>query len=660
MLRGMGLGWIFVICTAAVTQAEPLRLPAIISDHLVLQRERFVPIWGWAAPWASVSVVPEWKAPKATAVADENGKWTAWIRTPAAGGPYSMTVSSRDEVMIVRDILIGEVWLCSGQSNMEMTVADTAPGYRGVLDWESEVASARHPRIRRIDIPNKVAITPQDDCEAEWLACTPETAGDFSATAYFFAREVQETTGVPIGLISADWGGTVAEAWTSVQGMSTLEDFAETMKDIARERDDAGALEKEQAEREADWWSALDEKEPGEKTREWADAADIGEGWRAHDLPWSWDGPLADHDGIVWFRHRFELSKDQANRRAILRLGPIDDMDSVWVNGTKVGGLEKPNVWTTPREYELPLVVLRNGENEIAVRVVDTGGHGGLVGPAEQMHLALEGADPISLTGEWHWKQGITMGELPRWPSVRRFNRDSPTALFNGQIAPVAPYGIRGAIWYQGESNRPRAAQYRRLLPAMIRDWRRVFGQGDFPFGIVQIAPYAYGNDQGQAAELREAQLLTTQLPSTGLAVTMDIGNARDIHPKNKQEVGRRLALWALNQVYGHSDIVYSGPVYRAMETEKESIRLRFDHVAGGLVCRRDALTHFTIAGSDREFHPAQAKIDGETIVVWSEDVAEPVAVRFAWGPADEPNLFNAAGLPASSFRTDDWPMLTQ
>ncbi len=644
--------------------AEPLRLPAIFSDHLVLQRERFVPVWGWASPGQVVRVQGEWSDEASQVVADDAGRWRTWLRTPEAGGPYTLTVRSEDEIRVLRDILIGEVWLCSGQSNMEMTVANTAPGYQGVLDWEAEVAAAHHPKLRRIEIPNVVSLTPKDDCEAQWVVCSPETAGDFSATAYFFARKVMEELDIPVGLVSSDWGGTVAEAWTSAAGLAPLGDFADALADAERERSQSDDLDRDQAEKRGEWWATLDRKAPGAQTIVWAKEREpfSSDAWKPMNQPAEWGGTeLRDFDGIVWLRRRFTVSAEQARQEVHLHLGAIDDMDTTFINGERVAGTEVPDRWTEPRQYPIPVGVLHPGVNEIAVRVVDTGGGGGFTGTPEQLALHFtDGTAPVSLAGEWHARRGVAASELPPWPRVRRFTRDSPTALFNGQLAPVAPYGIRGALWYQGESNRPRAAQYARLMPAMIQDWRHVWGQGDFPFYFVQIAPYAYGRDQGQAAELRDAQRTTLRVPNTGMAVTMDIGNARDIHPKNKQEVGRRLALWALNQTYGLSDIVYSGPLYRSMEIEKESMRIRFDHVAGGLVCRGESLTHFTIAGADHAFHPAQARIDGETIVVWSEAVPEPVAVRFGWGAADEPNLFNAAGLPASSFRTDEWPMLTQ
>ena len=381
--------------------------------------------------------------------------------------------------------------------------------------------------------------------------------------------------------------------------------------------------------------------------------------WQKIAQPAAWEGAgIGKFDGTVWFRKSVELPASWKGRELTLELGPIDDLDVTWFNGTKVGSSLDRGKRRTPRSYRVRGEAVRAGTNVIAVRVHDTGGAGGMHGRPDQMKLRC-GDDEISLSGEWRYHVGTPQTRLPRVPARSRLHANAPTALFNGMISPLIPFAIRGAIWYQGESNRGRAAQYRTLLPALIADWRAHWGRGEFPFYFVQIAPFSYGGDIGQAAELREAQLRTLAVPNTGMAVTMDIGNPSDIHPKNKQDVGRRLALWALAKIHGKTDLVYSGPIYNSMRSEKGSIRLIFDHVGGGLTSGDEPLSHFTIAGSDRKFVPAQAVIDGDTILVTSPEVREPVAVRFAWGAADEPNMKNREGLPASSFRTDDWPMVT-
>ena len=385
-------------------------------------------------------------------------------------------------------------------------------------------------------------------------------------------------------------------------------------------------------------------------------------------LPKLWDEPeLANFDGLVWFRKQVDVPESWAGKELTLELGPIDDMDATWLNGTKVGGLETPGHYRTNRKYKVSSTVVKAGRNVIAVRVLDTSGGGGIYGRPKQMKLKPVGAsdkEAISLAGPWRYKKGFDLQSMPPQPKppTRVNHANAPTALYNAMIAPLIPYGIRGAIWYQGESNASRAYQYRRLFPAMIKCWRQDWGQGDFPFVFVQLANFMAVNPEPAEsawAELREAQSMTLALPNTGMAVIIDIGQAKDIHPKNKQDVGRRLALWPLAKTYA-KQLVYSGPLYKSMNVEGNKVVLHFDDVGGGLIARGGGpFKGFAIAGADRKFVWADAKIDGNTVVVSSDGVAEPVAVRYAW--ADNPvcNLYNKEGLPASPFRTDDWPGVT-
>ena len=329
----------------------------------------------------------------------------------------------------------------------------------------------------------------------------------------------------------------------------------------------------------------------------------------------------------------------------------------MWVNGTHVASTHASGQWNRPRRYGVAPGVLRPGTNVVAVRVLDTGGVAGLNGKAEQMAVRRDGKRLVPLHGSWRYRKGAAMGDLPAKPAGQEIGPNDPSVLFNGMIAPLVPYGIRGAIWYQGESNRGTPLLYERVFPNMIADWRQQWGGDAFPFYFVQIAPFGYRGDTGQAGALRDAQRLTLSTPNTGMAVTMDIGDPRDIHPSNKRDVGKRLALWALAKTYGVDGLAYSGPLYRSMATEGSTIRLAFDHAEDGLVLRDAPRSYFMIAGADRRFVEARAVVDGSSIVVSSDEVREPVAVRYAWGAADEPNLFNAAGLPASSFRTDRWDL---
>ena len=375
------------------------------------------------------------------------------------------------------------------------------------------------------------------------------------------------------------------------------------------------------------------------------------------ELPTAWESTeLGNFDGTVWFRRVFRLPPSWAKADLTVKLGPIDDMDIVWVNGKKIGATKEYGYWNKPRVYNVPASITNVGPNVITVYVVDTGGGGGLWGKPEQMIVKPAGAKDKSaatLKGKWGYKTGIDAKDIPPQPkSSTGFNAHTPTSLYNGMIAPLIPYAIKGAIWYQGESNADRAYQYRTLFPIMIKNWREDWARGDFPFYFVQIAPFL-----NQIPEIREAQLLTyRKVSNTGIVVTTDIGNTHDIHPKNKQDVGKRLALWALAKTYGNKDIVYSGPLYKSMKVEGQKIQLFFDYADGGLVAKGGALTHFIIAGEDKNFVEAKAVIDGNTIVVQSDKVKNPVAVRFGWENTAEPNLFNKAQLPASPFRTDDQP----
>jgi sialate O-acetylesterase len=456
-----------VLVTVSHVRAE-VRLPKIIGDHMVLQQEKKINVWGWAE--AGEKVVVKLLESTAETNADQQGKWKVTLDPLKAGGPYEMTVTGNN-ALTIKDILVGEVWVCSGQSNMEWPIAASN-------NANEETANAKFPNVRLFTVTKKIAQDPQSDCEGSWKACDPTSVASFSAVGYFFGRRLHEELKVPVGLVNSSWGGTLAEAWTSQTTLANNEMFAKILERSAK-------------------------------------------------------------------------------------------------------------------------------------------------------------FDP----------------RTPHQASV----------LFNGMINPLIPLGIRGAIWYQGESNIGRAEQYAVLFPAMIQDWRKNWGQGEFPFYFVQLAPFRYESlDPTLCAELREAQFKTLRVSNTGMAVTMDIGNVKDIHPRNKQDVGSRLASWALAKTYAKKDLIYSGPLYDSMTVEGNKIRVKFKHVAEGLVVKEDGpLTDFMISGEDQKFVAAKAVVDGQTVVVSSDEVPKPVAVRYGWRDDAEPNLFNSAGLPASPFRTDDFPLKT-
>ena len=631
--------------------AADVRLPALVGDHMVLQQNATVQLWGWADPGEAVNVQVSWDPVPKSVVGDAEGRWSLAVETPAAGGSHHLHFSTASNKIHVGDVLMGEVWVCGGQSNMEWALAACEPLYA------EERASANHPNLRLFTVAKNIASAPAEETQGEWLVATPETLNLFSAVGFFFGRELEAALDVPIGLISCNWGGTLAEAWTSESVLRQWPRFDEGLDFLAAYDELAEDFATRHQREMAEWWLAVAEIDHG-VLEDWSAAEVDLEFWGTMEQPNNWNAtPLARHDGLVWFRRELTLPSDWKGQSAILELGPIDDMDTTWVNGVRVGGHESAGQHTTPRRYEIPAGLLEPGRNSVVVRVLDTGGPGGMTGLGDQLQLLNADLNlRHSLAGAWHYLESLSMSELPAWPAGDPLHPNLPSALYNGMLASITPYRIRGAIWYQGESNVGEADFYETLFPAMIGDWRARWKQGNFPFYFTQIAPYIYGPENGLVARLRDSQRKSLWLPNTGMAVTLDIGNPRDIHPKNKLDVGKRLSLWALAKTYGKELSVWSGPLYRTTQVEGPRLRVLFNSVGAGLKARAGGeLTHFTLAGSDRVFHPATARIDGESVLVESSAVPKPVAVRFAWGQADVPNLVNQAGLPASSFRSDDW-----
>lgn len=634
------------LCLSAATPAAAdVTCAALFGDHMVLQRESEVAVWGWADPGEHVTVQGSWAGEERITVAGSDGRWSVRVATPEAGGPHTLSVKGSNELTFT-DVLIGEVWVCSGQSNMEWPV-------RACANPEAEIAAANHPNLRIFDVGRRISMTPVEDVRGSWAAVSPETIAGFSAAGYYFGREVQAGLGVPVGLIGTNWGGTVAESWTSREGLAGYEEFAPLIDQIDQ-RLGAGKADSLSA-KQAAWWAKIEASDPGAKGAWMSPGLDTA-GWTEVTLPGLFaDFGQGDFDGCMWYRRSVDVPAGWAGKDLVMELGPVDDMDLTYLNGELVASTREAGKHATPRSYSIPAAQVRAGEaNLITICVVDTAG-GGAVGLNTEMVLRPEaGEGRVALSGAWLARTGSPIADFGPFPHGNWFHANYVTALHNGMIAPIVPFGIRGALWYQGESNRGRAAQYRRVFPGMITDWRSKWGIGDFSFYFVQLAPFRYGGDTGQLAELREAQMMTLDLANTGMAVTMDIGNITDIHPKNKQDVGKRLALWALAKDYGQ-DVVYSGPLYRSMVVVGDTARLHFDHAAG-LRAGEGGLKSFLVAGEDRVFHPGSARVDGGTLLVKSDAVPRPVAVRYCWGTEDEGSLFNGAGLPASSFRSDAWP----
>lgn len=655
---------LFIIALGAATAGAEVQLPAVFGDHMVLQRGDNLRFHGRAEPGERVAVETSWGA-FSVGLADGAGNFDLVVLSTDSAGPHTITVKGSNTITL-SDVWLGEVWICSGQSNMEWPMTRTARA-------TEDIAAANKPGIRLFRVAHATSFEPLDDCSGSWQVCTPQSVAGFSAVAYYFGLDLHEKIDVPIGLIQTTWGGTPAEAWTSPRTLADEPDFARYVDRYKAELSSRAELERARAAYPAlveAWQDRIAEADPGldgAPLAAFAQPAFDDSAWDDTALPATYrDFGQASFDGIIWFRRTVDVPEHLAGRDWVLSLGPIDDNDITWFDGERVGAT---NNHRERRLYNIGNVDA--GSHTIAVRTHDTGGVGGFTANATAMRLhAVDGSASLPLAGVWKRHIGPPQSELPPQPRYPGSSyQHVGSMLFHAMIHPLLKTRIRGAIWYQGESNAGQGYLYRKLFPAMIQDWRESWGQGDFPFYFVQIAPFNYGNTR-ISHELREAQRLTlAAAPNTGMAVTMDIGNPSDIHPTKKKEVGERLARWALSRDYGKRDLVVSGPLYRSLSVEemreesthRKAIRVHFDHPGTGLATRDGkSPSHFTIAGRDRVLHPAEARIDGATVLVWSDSVRNPVAVRYGWSNAAEPNLMNRQGLPASSFRSDSWPAVTR
>ncbi len=651
---------LLLLVLAAAARAD-VRVPSVIGDNMVLQQGRKARVWGWAEPGERVTVT--FRGDKATATADARGRWEVFTGPHKAGGPFELTVAGRN-TLTFKNVLVGEVWVCSGQSNMEWSLANAQDGAQ-------ESAAAADPSRHHITVPKKTSADPHDNPARRWVITTPKEAAQFSAVGYFFGRELYQRLKVPVGLIHTSWGGTPAEAWTSRAALAADPTLKPILDRYDKQLTDLPLLRREYEAAQAEWarkYMTEDSDNIGEPAG-YAKPEYETAGWKRMRLPQLWESAGLDVDGVIWFRREVEVPAALAGKDLTLKLGAIDDFDTTYFNGERVGSTrgDTPNAWMVQRAYRVPGSLVRAGRNTVAVRVYDRMGGGGFGGG--EMSLAPEGAskaDALPLDGEWSYKEEATVpsrridwGSQPQAPGPA--NPNSPTVLYNAMLAPLLPYTIRGAVWYQGESNAGRAYQYRTLFPAMIRDWRAAWGIGDFPFYFVQLANWKArpaDSIDSEWAELREAQTLTLKAPHTGMAVTIDIGNPDDIHPRNKLDVGLRLARWALADTYGMT-LEKSGPLYDSYKVEGDKVRVSFTH-AGGLKPRDGAApAGFYVAGAARKFVAAEARVEKHSVGVWSKDVPSPIAVRYAWADNPTANLSNSDGLPASPFRTDDWPAVT-
>jgi sialate O-acetylesterase len=638
MKPSMLVAAVLLAAASAALQAQP-QLPLLFADGAVLQRDQPMPVWGWATPRARIRVGFDGR--RADAVADAQGAWQATLPAHAAGGPYLLTVDGDGGTLQVRDVLVGDVWLASGQSNMEWPLAQARDGAQ-------EVAAANDPQLRHFKVPKSWASAPQARLAGgQWAAATPQAAGTFSAVGYFFARDLRRSTGVPIGIIDSSWGGSAIEAWIDAptQQLDAPKMAAQVAAQQARDRQALDAAHARLAR-----WPAV-QGDP-----QWQ-AANLDDGdWDTIPVPGLWEAAgYAGMDGVAWYRVGVTLSAAEAKAGITLGVGRIDDGDITYVNGHEVGRTD--GRYNDPRAYAVPAGVLHAGRNVVAVRVTDSGGGGGIHGEAGELFVQPVGGQARPIDGAWKFR-----------PAAVTFSLDDdknqqPTLLYNAMIHPLQRFPVKGVIWYQGETNGGSAAsalKYRDQFPALIQSWRGERGQPQLPFLWVQLANYRSGADAGDVspwALLREAQSMTLALPATGQAVIIDVGNPDNIHPTNKQDVGHRLALAARHVAYGET-LAWSAPQVDEVRFDDDQALVAFDLRGNALAVRGGGseVHGFSVAGSDRVFRPARARIDGGRVVVRSDAVAHPVAVRYGWSdnPADA-DLVDRAQLPVSPFRTDAW-----
>ncbi len=629
---------------ASVSSTRPFLSP-IFGDHMVLQQGKPDTFWGWTTPGEKVVVTVG--ANTGDAVAGADGRWQAQVAPPPAGTGCEVKVDGGAQHVVLHDVLVGDVWLCGGQSNMGVGLAYSTGG-------KEETAAANHPNIRLFTVAPHSAYAATAVPAGRWQVCSPETAGGFSAVAYYFAQKVQAATGLPIGLVQDCLGGTPAECWMNPDTLAAMKDFERPMAEIARLR---AAHAPEYGNYIMHWY---DEYDGGIRGKGWADPGLDDRDWKTVHLPGAFaELGLTDVPAVVWFHREVTLPDPLPAGLAFIRLGVVEKMETTWVNGQLAGA----SSWVeNPRNYRIPPGALKPGRNLVTVRVFKLKSKAGFLSDPPELRITLPGGTEVPLAGEW--KAAVSVDARPPHPLPLGYENYPimPAVLYEGMIRPIMPIALTGALWYQGEANSSRAHQYRTLLPAMIRDWRSGFQQGDFPFYIAGLPAFqprkaAPGSDDW--AELREAQALTARtVPNSGLAVTIDTGDAGNIHPHDKKPVGERLALLALARHYG-KDVACDSPTYRSMERDGHALRIHFDHTDGGLQVHGGKPGEFSIAGSDRQWHWADARIDGGDVVVSSLEVTEPVAVRYAWQSNPLATLFNGAGLPATPFRSDDWPGVT-
>jgi sialate O-acetylesterase len=659
---------LLLMCVAPSCWAA-LQPAGLFTDHMMLQRDTKAAVWGTSEPDETITLTLATGSDGSQAVAttsahsSADGKWLATFQDLKAGGPYILRIEDSREHIVLNDVLVGDIWICSGQSNMEYKLQEA-----------SEIAAPADPMFRYLLIPKNASIDPLHDIKpgAQWVSASPETRSTFTAVGYYFGRKLRHETGVPIGLIHTSWGGTPAEVWMSKETLDAIPQFGTKADSLIQSVRDLDSDAAKFAIAFPAWEKQYGAIDPSNKdfANGWAAPELDTTGWTTVNYAGDWSNLPVPHGGVIWIRKHFPVSANLAGKDFRINLDAIPDFDTTYFNGVEIGhgGNVPPYFWGSGRMYVIPGKLVHEGDNLLAIRVVSQQQKNHLFGNNNRFNSQIV---PSTLPDGWLAKVEVAfpaanptaVAAEPTPPTAKRDG--TPTVLFNAMVLPLIPYGIKGVIWYQGENNASRGYNYRTIFADLIQSWRTQWGLGDFPFYFVQLANFKHAptgpNDPPDWAEVRESQMVVSQaVPHTGMATTIDIGDPRNIHPADKLDVGERLALIALAKDYG-KPVEFSGPIFDSMQVVGSTVHLRFTHAASGLIAKADGpLKMFAIAGADQHFAWADATIQGNEVIVSSKDVLAPVAVRYAYFSNPEgSNLYNANGLPAPPFRTDAWPTPT-
>lgn len=675
-MNKLSLFFILIIVSCSGPSETTLSVNSLFTDNMIIQQNAKLSVWGNAKSGSLIHVQSSWGV-KATTTTNFEGKWSVILNTPAADHEqHKLIISNENQTRVVQNILLGEVWLASGQSNMEMPLKGfNYTKIKEVVEGaDKEISEANFPEIRMFTVNRNIAFEQSDKLEGSWIESSPETVKEFSAVAYFFAKKLHLELNVPIGIIHSSWGGSPAESWTRLDYLKQVNGFQNTEDRLQIALDPNSPYNKWLLDHEFVLWDSLIEVDQMKwikaKHKRFVLSEFEDSSWeKMNQTEISQIFEKNDFNGIVWLRQKINFDK-LPEGNVTLDIGKTDDLYAVFLNGQLVARKE---YWgEASSQYVIPKSIIKKGLNTIAIRFIDVWGIGGLDADSNR-GFYIENEKIKSLEQSWRvnvvayqtngdfylLKQGIDEIVYPK-PNRMPHHPNSPTVLYNGMIAPLVPYAIKGVIWYQGESNESRAEQYSHLFPALIDSWRAAWNNPNMPFYYVQIAPYGGGswgdnsNKKETGPELRESQMQTLTKNDVGMVIITDLGDEKLIHPPKKKEVGERLALWAMAKNYNYDDLVYSGPVFRSVEFINNKALVSFEHAESGLFCPDSEIRYFELAGTDGQYYPAKAYITKNQVVVWAKKVPNPKKIRYAWKNYVKVNLFNMEGLPASSFRSEN------